>query len=410
MNWPEFIKYSTLLLYTSFVLCVPTMPSIYTFTKNCLGFTVSVAAAIFLIYFLETRPAVQKNLLNRTLICVAVTIILGSSRCFVISIGACFGNAQLQALVESNPIVGTLLSYRYITTAGACFFCALSTERLWLVTQPVTFHKANPNTGGIVVCIVTAAICVVDFTYGEILCFGGTYTKSLLLNFKVEAGIWNGLDINHTINHEKNTTLQKSEDKQLCFYLPIVIMIMFTTIILETLKIVCILILEYRQLLKAKVNKVSHFESKKILNLKQRREHQSVRRYSFPLRSNSPSLKRQRKNSLPIILIEKETKNFTTKETSQNNPTKIDFSILTNLGKEIICKVFLRTASVVTIFFTLGCCNLILRRLTISSFSLVGQLTLLKLAFYVIIVFLIVIDQDIFLFLTQQIKLFLNLL
>ena len=209
-----------------------------------------MAASLLLIFFLSTRPPVQKNILNRVLVLVAFAIILGCTRCFGISIAACFWQEQLKDIMEENPLLISVLSYRYFVIFGASLLCAMSAGRLLLMTNPVVFHGINPTSGAVVLCFVTVLICVLDFTYGWILCFGSSYTKMIITNFENEIGIWKE-DV------QNQTTLAEDwTQNDYCIQLPTLVIIILFTLVLECFKLVYVFLKEFKKLKKTKTDAV----------------------------------------------------------------------------------------------------------------------------------------------------------
>ena len=209
-----------------------------------------MSASVLLIYFLSTRPPVQKNVLNRILVLVAIAIIIGCTRCFAISTAACFWQEQLKVIMEENPTLISVLSYRYFVIFGASLLCAMSAGRLLLMTNPVVFHGINPTTGAVVLCFVTVLICVLDFTYGWILCFGSSSTKILITNFEKEIGIWKEDVQNQT------TLAEYWTQNDYCIQLPTLIIILLLTLVLEFFKFVFVFLKEIRKLKKTKTDTV----------------------------------------------------------------------------------------------------------------------------------------------------------
>ena len=250
MNCRTVIKLLSIVLYTLVIVIVPEMPSIYTFLINCIGFSVSLSASVLLIYFLSIRSPVQKNVLNRILVLFAIAIIIGCTRCFAISTAACFWQEQMKVIMEENPTLISVLSYRYFVIFGASLLCAMSAGRLLLMTNPVVFHGINPTTGAVVLCFVTVIICVLDFTYGWILCFGSSSTKIIMTNFEKEIGIWKE-DV------QNQTTLAEDwTQNDYCIQLPSLIVILLLTLVLEFFKFVFVFLKEIRKLKKTKTDTV----------------------------------------------------------------------------------------------------------------------------------------------------------
>ena len=152
--------------------------------------------------------------------------------------------------MEENPTLISVLSYRYFVIFGASLLCAMSAGRLLLMTNPVVFHGINPTTGAVVLCFVTVIICVLDFTYGWILCFGSSSTKIIMTNFEKEIGIWKE-DV------QNQTTLAEDwTQNDYCIQLPTLIVILLLTLVLEFFKFVFVFLKEIRKLKKTKTDTV----------------------------------------------------------------------------------------------------------------------------------------------------------
>ena len=118
-----------IVVYTCLIVFLPPMPSSYTLVINFLGYMVSMGAAVFTIYFLNTRPLQQKNLLKRVFILLMGSLILLSSRSFFISV--------------IYPTSGTMsLKYLWRTILPLCIFYPIdylyySLLDCWLASQQV---------------------------------------------------------------------------------------------------------------------------------------------------------------------------------------------------------------------------------------------------------------------------------
>ena len=116
------IKPICIMVYTCLIVFVPPMPSSYTLVINFLVCMVSI-------YFLNTRPLQQKNLLKRVFILLMGSLILLSSRSFFISV--------------IYPTSGTMsLKYLWRTILPLCIFYPIdylyySLLDCWLASQQV---------------------------------------------------------------------------------------------------------------------------------------------------------------------------------------------------------------------------------------------------------------------------------
>ena len=395
MDYTLLLKNFILVLYSSVIVIVPPMPHIYTLIVDCLGFMVATLACIFLIYFLSTRPSSEKSMLNRIIICIAVSLILGLVRTLGISIAAYFWNSQLQTFIETYESLAILLSYRLLSIIGSYCFFALCSCRLLLVTNPVAFQTIKPKTGVIAIWSVISSICVLDFCYGGIICSGTVYTRKVMMNFKVEIGAWT--ELNGMISPQGPNN---SKDPSFCFHIPIVALNLAAVIILEIVKLVFVFIQEYRKLTRNKINKIQPFLMKPTPKAREFRG-RSLSLSSCCIKSNS----RPRRGSLPTMLVRSNLNNVLDPPIlHQVNPPSIDMVEIRNIVVNITKTFCLRAGTFLTIFAAVACLCLILPRFMVSPFTLIGQLTSFRLIIYVLVVYLVVIDEDIFNFIMQKLK------
>ena len=112
-------KMLCILVYASLVLLVPPTPSIYTFSINCIGFVVTMAASFFTIYFLNITPLPLKNLLNRILILIIAALILGTTRDVLCNLFLDFSTEGYSRSIPSpccSPILQILHSSRNLSS------------------------------------------------------------------------------------------------------------------------------------------------------------------------------------------------------------------------------------------------------------------------------------------------------
>ena len=189
MNDKTSIKIICVLIYSCAVLIVPPIPNLYTFTINCLAYTVTIAVSSFVIYFLNTRSASNKNIINRILVLLIATLILKSTRDFLVSAVACFWKHQLVEIIESNPGIIFLIDSRYYKILYVCLASGLSSGRLLLFTNPVIFHRLQPTIGAMVVGFVTLCVGSLDLIYTWTVCGDDLKRSTMFIHFSVETGI-----------------------------------------------------------------------------------------------------------------------------------------------------------------------------------------------------------------------------
>ena len=157
-----------------------------------LGFTFTVIASLLILYFLTTRPNVQKNLLNRILILLVVTFLLGTTRNFFMTFVTSFFHTDLQLFVDSYPFLAiTFLSMR-VTGMMECFsVMALSAGRLLLYTNPVVFHNLNPTHGLLISTVIMIIVCCFDLTFTWISCYttDDLPDHTIIINLYSEQGL-----------------------------------------------------------------------------------------------------------------------------------------------------------------------------------------------------------------------------
>ena len=127
-----------IVVYTCLIVYVPLKPSSYTLVINFLVCMVSI-------YFLNTRPLQQKNLLN--ILLMGSLILLSSSSSFI-SIISYIWNHELKVFVENYPTSVYFLSirfYRFSLLLLVGLLAFISASRVLLYTRPVVFHVLRSN-------------------------------------------------------------------------------------------------------------------------------------------------------------------------------------------------------------------------------------------------------------------------
>ena len=170
-----------------------------------LGFTLTLTASVFLIWFLITRPAAQRNLLNRILTLFVSTLLLATIRSFILSIGACFFNSELAALVEAQPVLSAgILSLRCHGVMIMPVMSAISAGRLLMFMDPVIFYLVHAPSGVMMIGFLSVMIGLSDFAYNLTYCWDEVSAEKsiLILVFKAELGIQSTTQGNLTIEGE----------------------------------------------------------------------------------------------------------------------------------------------------------------------------------------------------------------
>ena len=235
------------------------MPSYYTFTVNCIGFSVTLTATILLIWFLVTRPTANVNVLNRMVALYGISLLLGTLRTFSMSVYACFWNSGLQELVKEYPMSTTLfMSLRWSLILSCTVIFSISAGRLLLFVKPVVFQEVSPNIGALVVFIVAMLASLVDMTYTWVFSSRNvSLEKSMhMVVFKAEMGIQQDLVEYDIPNFGRNSTVETAEEKEPYYFLPLMQILIFGSIGLEITKVVYAFTKEYNKLKKA--NRVKH--------------------------------------------------------------------------------------------------------------------------------------------------------
>ena len=249
MEFYNALKWQCIVAYVGFIIVVPPNPSIYTFSINCLGYCVNLAASVFVIYFLNTRPLIQKNVLNRLLVLILLALILGSTRHFFVSFLSCFLSSNIYYLLETYPGIVHLLSYRYYVLLEICLASCLSVGRLLLFTNPVVFHRLQPSHGARISCIISLSICATDFIYGWIMCFNGPSSPRIMFNFKIDNGLWERMNSNST-TEEPTNKLHEKEENSFSFHLPTIQVLMLFSLLMELSRIVFVFLKEVKKMKK----------------------------------------------------------------------------------------------------------------------------------------------------------------
>ena len=411
MSLKTWIKVTCIFAYMCLVTFVPEMPSIYTFCTNCLGFCLTISASVILIYFLNTRPPAQKNLLNRILVLLTGVLSLGTARCFLVSLVACFWNSELKAVTDAYPaIIAGIFSVRFYTIMEIIVICILSTGRLLLFSNPAIFNNLAPfaTPGAVFAGLLALGISALDMVLLSFMCSENPNTWMLFI-FKAEAGINNIQNnvMNNTTriiedDHYANYTTRIIEDDQLCSLPPTIYIVITSTMILETSTLIYIFIKEYKKLRR---NKVSHAEPSRSVRSEVIWNQRLIQRSeSLPL-VNSKVKENLRRYSLhsvggtavdvceaEIVVAAHDISTLTSQQNSNNagaNEIKI-------LAKQTFQKHFLKTASFITTFSLAGLLIKCVSFITAgSSFRAFPEIAMIRLVAYVLLVLIIYFDKDI---------------
>ena len=250
MNDKTSIKIICVLIYSCAVLIVPPIPNLYTFTINCLAYTVTIAVSSFVIYFLNTRSASNKNIINRILVLLIATLILKSTRDFLVSAVACFWKHQLVEIIESNPGIIFLIDSRYYKILYVCLASGLSSGRLLLFTNPVIFHRLQPTIGAMVVGFVTLCVGSLDLIYTWTVCGDDLKRSTMFIHFSVETGI-----DKIRIGNLSQTLSKEDESHEICYELPVIQLVILSAIFMEIARFIYSVVQEYKK--KKKAGKIS---------------------------------------------------------------------------------------------------------------------------------------------------------
>ena len=402
------IKVVCLLVYTGLIMLVPNMPNIYTFIINCLGFIVSMSASVLLFKYLNSRPPVQKNILNRILAVLILLLAALTIRSLLTSFVACFWSIHLSEIVKRYPILTTaVISFRLYLLAITVTICTLSCGRLLLVTNPVVFHNIRHSScGAIVAGALVLLFYVLDLTHMSLVCNENTNTSSLFY-FKKEMGIMTQDDFKTAIPVTDNPNATKSEsEKKFCNVFPTFQVLLICSLFLETVKVLFVLVKEFLKM-KKKNNQVRPTElievitdQSDILRTNSGPSGQPAlrRSESFPLPYTARIVSFQRRYSLqaeatgPEALVVDSTENQNTPNCTIENLNRAAVGDNLMLAKEVITKQCMRTASIVTMFIVAGLCGSLI---ITSPTSVVVSLTLSRLTAYNLVVYLVLFDKDV---------------
>ena len=409
MSLKTWIKVTCIFAYMCLVTFVPEMPSIYTFCTNCLGFCLTISASVILIYFLNTRPPAQKNLLNRILVLLTGVLSLGTARCFLVSLVACFWNSELKAVTDAYPaIIAGIFSVRFYTIMEIIVICILSTGRLLLFSNPAIFNNLAPfaTPGAVFAGLLALGISALDMVLLSFMCSENPNTWMLFI-FKAEAGINNIQNnvMNNTTriiedDHYANNTTRIIEDDQICSLPPTIYIVITSTMILETSTLIYIFIKEYKKLRR---NKVSHAEPSRSVRSEVIWNQRLIQRSeSLPL-VNSKVKENLRRYSLHSVggtavdvceaVVAAHDISTLTSQQNSNNAGANEIKIL---AKQTFQKHFLKTASFITTFSLAGLLIKCVSFITAgSSFRAFPEIAMIRLVAYVLLVLIIYFDKDI---------------
>ena len=455
------IKTLCVVVYIFLIIIVPDVPNIYTFFIDCMGFTITMLAASFLLSFLNTRPTAHKNLLNRILALFTVFSMLAVLRSFLISALACFWNSELRLLVEKFPtLTAGLLSPRFCTILELVALCSLSAGRLLLLTHPATFHNIHPTSLGAYVAGSSAVgVSTLDFIYGLVMCSENSNTLTLF-HFKLETGIIsyaNGnlslkgqfsknFSLEDQFNRDSNLEYRFSRNSSLedqfnrnsnqndqftrnlspdydlvnidgsldetCTMPPTTTILLASMVLLEIAKIVFVLVKEYIKMKKA--NQVEPVLSQIIIhpaqapNQQPERSRTLHRSESFPENHGPMVTRDQRSNSMPILpgpIVEVTSVNM---DVSEPEPEQIPgLNKHLELAKDVAKQMCWRTSTIMTLFviIVLSCLTIFAAKNGYQNLNNAGpKLTLTRISSYILIVVMVSFDRDILKYLYDILK------
>ena len=390
MGLKMWIKLIILVVYVGLMAIVPEMPNSYTLIVNCLGFFLTIMSSVFLLWFLETRPIAQKNLLNRILVLFVMLLLLTTVRSFLTSVLSYFWNMNLAHLIEEHPLLTVeLLSTRSYMILTTTVMCSLSGGRLLLFVNPVLFNQIRPSTWACVVALIAITTEAIDIVYNCFICADQVSIKHdmVVLMFKIEMGI----PVNFT-----TPTVGKEDQQKPCFHLPIITLMTLLSILLEVSKLSYILIKEFIKFKKA--NQVApRAKQTNVPSLgpslpkRPNRMHNSSRSKSLTeIGANSAKQIVLRRHSFSQLeskqLKDNENKVLTIKEPSVAAADRLKNKKLKRY-RNVIQLVCLRTGSFITVFGLIG---LITFLMSFQSFGI-----MIRLISYILVILLVYFDKDI---------------
>ena len=230
--------------YLSLIVMVPGLPNKYTFVVEFLGFTLTVIASLLILDFLSTRPIVQKNLLNRILILLVITMLLGTTRNFFMTFVTSFFHTDLQLFVDYYPFLAlTFLSMRVTGVMECVTGLALSAGRLLLYTNPVLFHNINPTHGLLISIVSMIIVCCFDLTFTWISCYNtdDLPDHNIIINLYSELGLKRpSAEVN--ITNLEDGKKESNEKKHICHPIPIVELLLLGAFVSEVVRFMFVLI------------------------------------------------------------------------------------------------------------------------------------------------------------------------
>ena len=388
------------------------MPSLYTFTINCIGLVTSLSASILLLIFLNSRPSAQKNLLNRILALLTIILMFGTVRNFLVSLLACFWNTELQEFINGYPALSAgLLSFRTCSIIESVLACLLSGGRLLLVLNPAMFHNINPaSTWAVVAGIVAIMLTALDFTYGFFICNKYIKTNPIFM-LKAETGIAIEIEVNPFSKGSLNNTGQNKDlNDTSCKILPTLNVLIFCMIVLELVKLVWLFLKEFRKVKKAskvepiQMNHIRPDPSQRAGSSKRLGEKKTIQRCESLPKMSKPAT--TRRNSLCLSLTMSEVMVKKVAKEPPRSPLNPDVSpiAVTNkreLFKGVMEKYVFRTASFITIVAMVEIIVAVSIGLNYAGESGTWtQIALSRLVAYVLVVVIVSCDKDIMFYLS----------
>ena len=263
MEVPQGTKHQIFIItYFLFISLVPDSPSYYRLLLlvDSVGTLLSLLSLGFLELFLNSRPLNQKNVLNSQLHLIVYFQLAYTIRAWIASAAGSIFHTITTMMLNSYPQVFlALLMPRHYSIALIVAYCSHSISKLILVISPATFQNIRASTGFWFSLLAALLVPLLNMVLYQIKC--GNEADILFENTKIfreELGLTNlvlgGAEINVTTAKKGGWELK--DKVQSCAGFPTLMVIIISTITLEIIKCILVMIIE-----RIKINNKIHNSS-----------------------------------------------------------------------------------------------------------------------------------------------------
>ena len=126
------------------------------------------ASSILIVWFLNNRTTTQITLLNRLILLLVCSALLGCSGYYLLNFFSYCFNAPLKSFMDSYySLLVIFLLMKWFTTLVLASYLALTMGRLLLFTSPAVYYVCNPRIGADLGGIMSICISCPDKVFNQ---------------------------------------------------------------------------------------------------------------------------------------------------------------------------------------------------------------------------------------------------